>query len=55
MMKEYFIATSIFVGLVSIIMVLSFLFEMNYDTVLIQFMLTYLVIDKLAETIRKDK
>lgn len=52
-MKEYFIATVIFVGLVSIIMVLSFLFEMDYDTVLIQFMLTYLVIDRVKEKNQK--
>lgn len=55
MMKEYFIALAIFIGIVCLISALCYFSEMNYDTALIEFMLVYLVINKLADAIRQDK
>lgn len=54
MMKEYFIATAIFVGLVAFVMVMSYFSGLDYDILFIEFMLTYLVINKLSE-IQNDK
>lgn len=54
MMKEYFIATAIFVGLVAFVMAMSYFCGLDYDILFIEFMLTYLVINKLSE-IQNDK
>lgn len=54
MMKEYFIATAIFVGLVAFVMAMSYFSGLGYDILFIEFMLTYLVINKLSE-IQNDK
>lgn len=54
MMKEYFIATAIFVGLVAFVMAMSYFYGLDYDILFIEFMLTYLVINKLSE-IQNDK
>lgn len=54
MMKEYFIATAIFVGLVAFVMAMSYFSGLDYDILFIEFMLTYLVINKLSE-IQNDK
>jgi uncharacterized membrane protein len=54
MMKEYFIATAIFVGLVAFVMTMSYFSGLDYDILFIEFMLTYLVINKLSE-IQNDK
>lgn len=54
MMKEYFIATAIFVGLVAFVMAMSYFSGFDYDILFIEFMLTYLVINKLSE-IQNDK
>lgn len=54
MMKKYFIATAIFVGLVAFVMAMSCFSGLDYDILFIEFMLTYLVINKLSE-IQNDK
>lgn len=54
MMKKYFIATAIFVGLVAFVMAMSYFSGLDYDILFIEFMLTYLVINKLSE-IQNDK
>lgn len=54
-MKEYFITMTIVVACSFGFQGLCYLMDMNYDIVFIEFMLIYLVIDKLAETIRNDK
>lgn len=54
MMKEYFIATAIFVGLVAFVITMSYFSGSDYDILFIEFMLTYLVINKLSE-IQNDK
>lgn len=54
MMKKYFIATVIFVGLVAFVMAMSYFSDLDYDILFIEFMLTYLVINKLSE-IQNDK
>lgn len=54
MMKEYFIATAIFVCLVAFVMAMSYFSGLDYDILFIEFMLTYLVINKLSE-IQNDK
>lgn len=54
MMKEYFIATAIFVGLVAFVIAMSYFSSLDYDILFIEFMLTYLVINKLSE-IQNDK
>lgn len=54
MMKEYFIATAIFVGLVAFVMAMSYFSGLDYNILFIGFMLTYLVINKLSE-IQNDK
>lgn len=54
MMKEYFIATAIFVGFVAFVMAMSYFSGLDYDILFIEFMLTYLVINKLSE-IQNDK
>lgn len=54
MMKEYFIATAIFVVLVAFVMAMSYFSGLDYDILFIEFMLTYLVINKLSE-IQNDK
>lgn len=53
-MKKYFIATAIFVGLVALVMAMSYFSGLDYDILFIEFMLTYLVINKLSE-IQNDK
>lgn len=54
MMKKYFIATAIFVDLVAFVMAMSYFSGLDYDILFIEFMLTYLVINKLSE-IQNDK
>lgn len=54
MMKKYFIATAIFVVLVAFVMAMSYFSGLDYDILFIEFMLTYLVINKLSE-IQNDK
>lgn len=54
MMKKYFIATAFFVGLVAFVMAMSYFSGLDYDILFIEFMLTYLVINKLSE-IQNDK
>lgn len=55
MMKEYFIAMIIVVSCSFVLYGLCYLMNMNYDIVIIEFMLIYLLINKLAEIIRNDK
>lgn len=54
MMKKYFIATAIFVGLMAFVISMSYFSGWDYDILFIEFMLTYLVINKLSE-IQNDK
>lgn len=55
MMKEYFIAIAILIGNVCIISALCYFSGCDYNILLIEFMLFYLVINKLSDAIRQDK
>ncbi len=55
MMKEHFIAMIIVISCSFALFVLCYLADKNYDIMFIEFMLIYLVINQLSETIRNDK